>query len=282
MERLKSLVILFLMAVAAVPACRAAYVVHSVRGNVLIVSSGSRVAAEAGMKVSPADNVVVPEGASIEILNDINNTIYSSTTSGEMSFTRLMLDAKALAADNSANINSRLNFAGRTRGDKNKRVYSETGMVKRSQSTFDPEASGISVDPGALARVIAGSIRKGECANDSTLGFTCTLEPRPAFTIENRLDSPVYFNVLLISEHSAEISPLGLPSASFVLLPGQTLSRSQNQALGESGKHFIVATHYSYDVDALLDELAKELSTQTDSQDGPELRLPVFIVSLNQ
>lgn len=285
MEILKRTVFALLLTLlsGAVP-CSAGYIVHSVSGKVTITSSGKKSPAEAGRRIAPSDMVVIPEGAVIEILNDVNNIIYTSTTTGELSFNRLILDAKAHAADNSANINSRLNFTGRRVSDRKNRVYSETGMVKRTQSAFDPEASNMTVNPTALAHSIVSAVRQGAVNPDSTLIFSATSGPGQSFTLENPLESPVYFNVLRFGEGSADISPLGLPSASFVLLPGQSLSRSQRSPVPEGERHIVVATHYSYDIDALLEALSVELSAGAGAQDAasPELNVPVFIASVNQ
>lgn len=281
MARLRLLLITFIL--LSVTGAEAAYVIHSVKGHVSIISGGRSAPAVKGARIAPADKLDIAQGAVIEIINDINNTVYTSTTSGQMTVTRLMLDSRSAAADNAGNVNKHLKFAGRSGNDKKNRVYTERGMVKRSMSTFDPDASGMSVDAGTLAARLADIIGAGDFTTDSTLSFASAAQDAPchSFRLANTLDTPVYFNVIRIygdSTRQAGISPLGQPSGSYVLLPGQAITREQPQPLPSDETHILVATHYSYDIDDVLDALTRRLShTENDESAAPALELPLFV-----
>lgn len=277
---------LFTVLIAATTALSvsATYRVHSVKGIVTITSAGKSSTATKGDKVLPSDMVNIPEGAVLEVINDINNTIYTSTASGKMTLTRLMLDSKSKAADNAAAVNSRLKFAGRSAADKSNHVYAERGMVKRSLASFDPEASTMMVNPEALARRVASALGSSHASCDTTLNFSAAIPgENAAFSLRNTLSSPVYFNIIRLTEDGkAEISPLGQPSGSYILLPGQSMSRADNSPIPSTEKQLLVATHYNFDIDELLEALSAALKSESPAEAAPqpELNLPVFVRNL--
>ena len=280
---LKRLITTTLVVIIGALSALSAYRIHSVKGNVTVISGGKSVSAVKGSKILPSDKVHIPEGAVLEVINDINNTIYTSTATGDMTLTRLMLDSKAKASDNASAINSRLNFKGRSQGDKSNKVYAERGMVKRSLASFDPEASTMMVDAAALARRIISIIGTENAHCDSTLSLkSAPYGENASFTLCNTLDSPVYFNIIRISDgNKATISPLGQPSGSYILLPGQSMARADRSPVPEDQNDIIVATHYNYDIDELLEALSASLCAAGDnSSEQPDLHLPAFVRNL--
>lgn len=264
--------------------------VHSVKGTVKVSSGGKISPVATGMILTKTDLLSIPEGASIEIRDEVNNTIYSSTTGGNTSVGMLIARSASKAGNNSANINSRLKFS--ERGKKvavGSRVYREKGMVTRSLNLFDTEASDVEIAPEALAQLIANTVYFGNLNGDSTLVFSPlhieAIPPVPekneiGFKLHNPLETPVYFNVLRISgvqKRVAEISPLGQPSGSYVLPAGQTMWRAQTGAFPYGEQHLIVACHYSFDIDALIEALNKIINDDMLIIEDPDPTLPVFI-----
>lgn len=268
----------------------ATYIVHSLTGNVKISSSGKVSAAAKGDKLKASDLLSIPQGGSIEIRDDSDNKIYSSLKPGNLSVSMLISQSKAKAADNSANINSRLKFAERgKKATPGSRVYREKGMVTRSLNLFDSIASDIEIDPDALAQLIANTVYFGNVNGDSILNFStlhldaeppAPTKPEIGFKLNNPLSTPVYFNVLRFSgvkERNADISPLGQPGGTYVLPAGQTMWRTQTGNFPYGEKHLLIGCHYSFDIDALIESLKKIINDDTLIINDPDPTLPVFI-----
>ena len=264
----------------------AAFVVHSITGNVTVIKGGTSRPLKKGEKVAPGDNVNIPADGTLEIINDVNNTIYTSTSSGTYSVSRMLLDAKSKAADNSTALKDRLRFGSKSdsgSSDKSK-VYVETGMVKRSMATFDPSASGLTIDPKSLAHHITDIVKGGNRLtskipvslkhNNDTTGM--------AFTLSNTFDFPIYFNVIKISgtdmDKKADISNIGQPIGTYVLQPEQSITRTSPQIINNDERHIIVITHCQYDIDMLLEQVNLQLSSH--STDEPEIDIPVYVTEL--
>lgn len=302
-----------LLVIATFIPIEAAYVIHSVKGDVILTSRNKKIPAAKGVFIMPSDMLTIPQGAKIEIRNDANNTIYSSVRSGDMTVSSIIHESRALATDNSANINSRLKFADRGAVKSDGKVYREKGMVTRSACFFDSIASAIEINPAALAQLIANTVYFGDLRSDSTLNFAVihpSLEQRPStaspstednpeiqeetlqeesmtadtgFYLSNPLTTPIYFNIIRISgigSRKVEISPLGTPAASYVLPAGQSIIRTQASPLPYGEKHILVAAHYSYNVDQLLDALTEIINDDTKIINDPDPSLPIFIRQL--
>ena len=74
-----------------------------------------------------------------------------------------------------------------------------------------------------------------------------------------------------------DVSELGQPVGSYVILPGQTLARTQEKAPDSSQKHILIATHYYFSIDDLVEALR---SAAAAIQDGPVPIQPVFVAYL--
>lgn len=259
----------------------AGFIVHDVSGDVTLVKGGKTSPVTKGAKVQPGDNIQIGGNGKIEIMNDVNNTIYTSTKSGTFSISRILLDADARASDNHASLSEQMRFGGKSGNGKSK-VYVETGMVKRAMAAYDPTASGLCIDAGTLATHLAEIARNQSTSttnlpfelkhsNDSITGMQ--------FNICNTLDFPIYFNIVNISGTNdclkAEISSLGQPMGTYVLQPRQTMSRTTPAQSQGNDRHFIVVTHCQYDIDAFLDQLNRILSTP--AQSSPDIDIPVYI-----
>lgn len=264
-------------------------VVHSIKGNVKISSGGKIAVLTQGRTVAKSDLLSIPEGGSVEILDKDSRSIYSSLKPGNISVDILIRQSGNKAADNSANINSRLKFTERGKKVEGSRIYREKGMISRSLNVFDSVASDIEILPDALAQLIANTVYFGNVNGDSTLNLAplCIEANPPApekneigFRLHNPLTTPVYFNVLRFSgvkNRKAEISPLGQPAGTYVLPAGQTIWRSQTGSFPYGERHLIVGCHYSFDIDALVESLNKIINDDMLIIEDPDPTLPVFI-----
>ena len=75
------------------------------------------------------------------------------------------------------------------------------------------------------------------------------------------------------------ISPLGQPAGSYVVLPCQTLSREHFPAIDANEEHILIMTNCRYDVDRVIEETIKALNEGVPVSDD-EATLPVYIRKL--
>lgn len=256
------------------------YVVKGIKGDVKVVRSGGTQKLTVGSAVTAADVIEIGQGAEVEILNEISKTIYTSTKSGRTTVSRMMLDAKSKASDNLGNVNRHMRFGGSVTS-KDSRVYVETGMVKRAMTSYDPDASGIEIDPESLgvwlARVICGKdIGKEFPVTVSTEKSSCDIKKE--FSLSNTGDYPIYFNVFNTckggEQIEVEVSEFGQPSGCYVLLPGHAIDRRTMREC-VAGEMFIVGAPCPFDVDATLDAVNKNL--HSEELEGPIVDMPVYI-----
>lgn len=259
-------ILLVIIAFSLFPAeLQAGFVVRSVKGNVTVVKGGQNVALKNGMSVSPADKVNIPGGGKLEVMNDINHSIYTSTKEGTFTISRMMLDAKVESDSKFSTINSRLKVGGEG-SDKNQRVYVEQGMVKRSLSEYDPEASALSIDPITLARCIKerGTALSAN-ANEGVIKAERGDEGSLTVEIRNTESFPIYFNIIsLNSDHQYSLSSIGQPAGSYILLPRQTIMRNHPEGTDASAKQLLVIANCGFDVDSLIEELNKQAEHNPD------------------
>lgn len=270
----------------------AGYTLHNVKGNVTVSQCGRSLNASKGMKLNAGDKLIIPENASVEILNDLDGKVYTSVKCGEFSVNRVLLDARSRASDRRRSVDSELRFQKKG-GDSDARVYKEVGMVKRSMTTYDPEAVNMQMDPETLSKWLATAIRSTiSPADGNASGCGPAIKPVPValsyesndsiglgFRLFNTLDFPVYFNVLkIVSAPSTgvEISELGQPAGSYSVLPGQSLSRENFRALKEGEQHFLLLSHCLFDLDSVLENVNTLLAGSSDTGPVPN-DMPIYI-----
>ncbi|MCH5238881.1 MAG: hypothetical protein J1F38_01535 [Muribaculaceae bacterium] len=284
--------LLFLM-IGAVSAM-AHYSIHSASPGVTIESSGKSLEAKKGAEIKANDFLIIPEGGEVEIYNDLDKNIYKSLKPGKISVTRLMIDAKKTASDNSKNVASRLRLKKDNGGEiEGEKIYVEKGMVRRSLAVFDPEADNIQVNSKTLGRQIAKFLSSPDSTGYNDVAVKFSKGPVDSvgifFRIMNPLEFPVYFNVLKFDStpnenselglRTVEISSLGQPDGSYVLLPSQALTKESLQGIPSDERHLIVVTHVRYDLDEVVDETVQALKNKgIDKEEAPEF--PLMIMEL--
>lgn len=257
------------------------YSIYSLNGHVQVKHAGKIGEAAVGQELGAADLILIGEGESVEILDSRDSKIYKADKPGEYTPTQVMLAARRQASSNSGAINSKLRM-----GKSNKpqsMVYIEKGKVTRSLTVFDPASENIQVDPQKLGEFIGSTIRcynNGmhepfpiEVRHDSIEGSGLRFEMR------NTMEHPVYFNVLKIDTlhpDSVEISEIGQPVGCYVVLPGQYIMRAQPDGLGNNERHFIVMTHYYFDLDEVIDAVREAMRRPEPTADG-EAEYPVYL-----
>ena len=256
------------------------YTLYSFTGNITITKAGKQVTPEKGMKVNASDQIDIPQGAKVEIYNSATKEIFSSSGAGKNSVMGIMLDARKQASKTAGAINDRMRFSAGG-GNPDTRLYTE-GLVKRSMQVYDPGAESLVVEPRALALHIANALLAPQTLESSAI-------PTPVahshldgggmqFRVENVLGFPVYLNVVKIRETSlgsVEISELGQPMGSYVVLPGQAIAREHFAGLDPAESHILVITHCRFDIDELIEHINTILSENDNEQ--PDSNLPVYL-----
>lgn len=265
------------------------YSIHSASSGVQIETNGNLVSASKGSQIKANDYLIIPEGGEVEVFNDLDKKIYKSLSSGKISVTRLMIEAKKTASDNSKNVASRLRLAkNQDAGSEGEKIYVEKGLVRRSLAVFDPEADNLQVNSKSLGKMIAKYLNAKDSSSYSDVAVDITSGPVDSvgvyFRIVNTLDFPVYFNVLKFDSYNkdntnkVEISMLGQPDGSYVLLPGQAITRESFNALPENERHLLVVTHVRYDLDEVIEETSSAMTNIDIEEELPSM--PLLIMNL--
>lgn len=270
------------LCLTAIP-CMAKYTLYDFSGSISINRNGHPVDIQKGIELSAFDLITIPDGASIEILNDQNSQIYKSKSAGNFSVTRIMIDAKGQATNHLEGLNDKMRFGKSTDANTN-RVYAAKGMVSHALAVYDPEGNTIQVDPEILGAHIAATLSKPETIADSPFPAILTNNHTDAdgrsFRLENNLTFPVYFNLIKIGSTSTgtiEISELGQPTGCYVVRPGQALSREQLKGLDSTSQHVLIMTHCYFDIDKVIETVGQIISDPSKSAAQPDITLPLYL-----
>ena len=276
----------FIMALVWLVAGAQNYTLYSTTNGVKVISGNKTVNATKGQTLKPNDVFVIPNGGSVSIHDKKTGDIYTSQSSGQISVAKLKIEASKSARSKGRTLLSsmagdRFGSSGGSTG----RIYMEKGMVNRSLAVYDPDGDSIAMQPRALAEYIVSRLMDNS-------GDEAPLELKYGsneggglfFSLENTLDYPVYFNVMALTQgpvgRSVQISPLGQPNGSYVVLPRQTLHREHLDSLPFSENHFIVITPCQYDLDGVIEEVNKALASGEEKQ--PEEEIAASVVMFKQ
>ena len=280
---MKRFVLTLLLPILTVLAVSAQYSLFDFQGAVKIERSGRPIAVEKGMRINGSDIFTIPSDGFVEILNPSNSQLFKSTSAGRFATTRIMIDARQQAVNTSKAINDNIRFSHN--GSKGKEtVYVEKGMVTRSLGVYDPEARNFQVDPAKLSEQVLGAIRMARYIPVEKfpvkLSHAASDSAGLKFSVENTLDFPVYFNVLKVNGQTGgiEISELGQPSGNNVLRQNQSLSREQFSGLDRNCSQVLIMTHCFFDIDELVENIEKLMSSGTNPV--PDADLPVYVHAL--
>lgn len=279
----KLIILIFLMAIALPIFSR--YSLHSISQGVKVEVAGKQSPASAGMTLKPSDQLIIPSGGKVEIYNDLDKKIYTSTAEGKITVTRLLIDARSAAADNRANVASKLRF-GRKNDNGDQKLYVEKGMVRRSLGILDPEGEKIVADPSIIANFIATRFANEQDDLYDTfpvpMQHSATPEGGMAFDLRNTIGFPVYFNVVKITkkndQYEVRISELGQPAGVYVLLPDQTMARGHFASVSDDEIHLMVMTHCQFDIDEMIEALDKSLRENPNPLANTSL--PIYLMKL--
>lgn len=278
---MKKIILITLLAVLPFFSAMAKYTIHSAKGDVRIERNGQLMPVEKGMEVTATDNIHIPQGAKVEILNSVNSKIFTSTRAGQFNVTRIMIDAQIKANDHGANVGGNLQMTRLGMSKGKSPMWVQKGKVTRTMEQYDPTAEKMEADPAHLGNWIAATARTAASKPMPVqVSHSRPGESGLSFKLENTLDFPVYFNIIKMQGDSIEtvtISELGQPMGSYVVLPGQTISREQFSGIDHGNRHIMIMTPYYFDIDELIPKVREAAGSATAvvDDDTPAYMLPL-------
>lgn len=262
----------------------AQYTLSSFKGNVQIKRAGKIEAASAGMKVGAFDLIVIGQGASATVFDKASSSEYTRNIPGEISPNSLVFEAKKDAGSNLANIHRNVGI-GKNSAEEGK-MYVEKGKVTLALENYDPEGEQTAVDASVLAKFIVASLSNKDAGTMLPVetsyqsGYNSPL----GFELHNTSAEPLYINVVKYGntadgKTAFQISELGQPVGCYVILPGHSINRSSVSGRHNSDKHILVATHYYFSIDDLLENLEKENTYEPGAELTPKPvpQLPIYV-----
>lgn len=233
------------------------YTIYSATRGVEVETGGKTVAAKVGMPLKVNDILIIPKQGSVAVHDKNSGDIYTSVSTGRVSVTQMKIEATRTATSKAGNILSGVNARfGSRNGNSGARVYVEKGMVTRSLKVYDPDGDSVEMEPSMLARYIASRLAVHESDEmPVNIDFGPKGEGGKYFRLENTSEYPVYFNVVRLKDNEIEISALGQPNGTYVVLPGQAIQREHLSALPVDEAHIIVLTPCQYDLDTVISQI---------------------------
>lgn len=278
------IIIVLIMGILVGLPASAKYLLYGFEGDVLLKQASGNVRPDKNMELNASDEIIIPEGAKVEIYNTATKEIFTSVSHGVKSVIGIMLDARRQSEKTTSAINDRMRFSAGDGQNVKSRLYTE-GLVKRSMQVYDPEADNLTIRPETLALHVLKNIHNEDPGNAIVFSASLTYgrlgESGLEFKIENTLSFPIYVNIVKINEtkpDSVEISELGQPMGCYVVLPGQSLARQHFDGLSTTDSHLLILTYCRFDIDELISTVNTMLPTETETE--ADNQLPVFITRL--
>lgn len=272
----------------AVLCMSAQYSIQSFTGNVDIKRGGQLIPASISMKVGGADLIVIHEGASVQILDKRNSQLFTRSEPGEIGVPSLIYDARKASRSNAGAVHRKITM-GKSSSAEGK-MYVEKGRITLALEEYDPAGEAFAVDPDILARYVAAALN---AAADSTElpTFPTAIEHSSGgtggvmFRVDNKSAEPMYINVIKVARGDdgtvrLKLSEIGQPVGCYVLLPNQSIMRSQTSGINRDYTHMLVATHYYFSIDSLLEHLNKVLVEESPDSSQPLPMLPIYVQKL--
>lgn len=279
---------LIAMLLFAVCCMSAQYSIQSFTGKVQVKHAGKVVPASISMRISGADLIIIGENSSVQILDKRSSQLFTCSEPGQIGVISLIHNARMSAKSNAGAVHRKISM-GRSSSAEG-RMYVEKGKITMALEEYDPDGEAFAIDTKILARYVLPAL----LAADSTVLPTFPTEiahtgantDEMMFSIDNTADQPLYINIIK-TERDADgqkpvqlkISELGQPVGCYVLLPGQSIMRSQRNPRDTNATHMLIAAHYYFSIDELLDRLNNDL-TEPPVDNEPLPILPIYIQKL--
>ncbi len=275
---------ILLCLVLAAAAVQAQYSIATFRGDVKVKHAGKIVLAEKDMRLGAFDMIIIGDGASVTVFDKASSSEYTRDKAGEISPNNLVIEAKKAAGSNLTNIHRNVGI-GKGNTEEEGKMYVEKGKITLALEEYDPAGDEFMIDARVLAEHIVNSLNS---VAPERLGanFPVTIRTAAAdgalhFQLDNTTSEPLYINVIKVitdadGRRSIRISELGQPVGCYVILPNQAIMRSQSRGARDGELHLLVATHYYFSIDELLEHIDAGLAN-TNATHKPALELPIYL-----
>lgn len=265
----------------------AQYTLVSFTGSVNIKQGARTVKAEKGMPLGAFDLIVIGEGSSATVFDKASSSEYTYGKACQISPNALVMEAKKLANSNIGNVHRNVGIGKAGTAEEGK-MYVEKGKITLALEEYDPAGDEYMIDAKVLASFIVNSLnsiapdRLGDRMPVTVL--SAAQDGALHFQLENTTTEPLYINVIALRDNGSEprsirISELGQPVGCYVILPEQGIMRNQTRGIRPGERHILVATHYYFSIDELLENINKELA-ETGNTHKPVLDLPIYLKAL--
>lgn len=262
----------------------AQYSIRAVKGKVEVKHLGKVTPAQVDMALGGADLIIIGEGSSVQILNKQDSKLYTRDIPGEVSVMTLMFDAKKAAANNRRNVGA--NVSTGKAAEEEGHMYVEKGKITLALEEYDPSSENFMIDAKVMGRYIVDMLNSkgvnGLRAFPTPIEHKSTPEGELMFSVTNDSDVPLYINVIKVTtgegNRPLRISELGQPIGCYVILPDQSITRSQSKGSNPDDIHLLVATCYYFSIDELIDEITRAFGEEPSA--GPVVELPIYMTKL--
>lgn len=270
-----------------VMAATAQYTLSAFTGKVSVKQGARTVAATADMRLGAFDLIVIGEGSSATVFDKASSKEYTYSKPGEISPNALIIAATKAAGSNLRNVHRNVGI-GKGGTEEEGKMYVEKGKITLALEEYDPAGDSYMIDAKVLADFIANSLnstvpdRLGDRMPVNVL--TAAEEGALHFQLENTTSEPLYINVIAIGDRpdggrTIRISELGQPVGCYVILPNQGIMRNQSRGISAGERHLLVATHYYFSIDELLENLTARFATPEGTH-KPVLDLPIYLKAI--
>lgn len=274
------IVMLLTVIVFCAPQLSAHYKLSSFSGDVRVKRAGNIEAAAKDMKIGAFDLIVIGQGSQVTIFDEACSKEYTRSTAGETSLTNLIIEAQKDAGSTLANVHRNV---GISKGSAEEgKMYVEKGKVTLALEEYDPAGEETAIDASVLAKYIIAYLSNGSITREFPVPMDCGENNDLHFAIENTSSEPLYINVIKYAREASgkagfRISELGQPVGCYIMLPGHSITRTSAQGRRNGERHVLVATHYYFSIDELLENLKKENRMEPNEGPRPVPELPIYV-----
>lgn len=261
------IIILLSVILLAMDTCMAKYTVYKFVGDVKVMRRDTELPIAKDLELRGNDRITIPEGGEIQILNSFDKSISISGKPGTSDVLSIIINA----ANDNPNV-----VSIPKKNPQPVDYVNEVGGITRGD--FDPYLNDADCHllGAALMNIIDGSAQKTD--TPLTIKFSAD-SVGASYSITNTETYPLYYNVLMMSGDGLAVSPLGQEIGSYILNPGNGISRTVTNITDNN--HFIIMSPCYFSVSELLGCIRENENSPLGRPEAlPQDQLPIYIHNL--
>ncbi len=254
-KQLLTTALLIACAALLAPKATAALQIYKTKGDVTVKSKNKTIKAQRRAEVAADDDLIIPAGGSVEILDTETHRIYSSTKTGKMSVKSLIKKAESQASNITRNINRKVISAVSDNAGQKRSGYDAMGMAIHETDAVVPTLINIPPDMSYLAYLL-GNPAEADSAHQSFIALSRQpIEDTDGdsdgafnFVMHNSRNNPLYFNIVAKDEDSGvrlffRRNPIAAPKSDtrveeYTFIPS-----------GEAQRYVAIASEHNFSLD---------------------------------